>query len=41
MNELDTNEEIKTLITNIIIPENIGFHKLNYTMSRGMLKLLN
>ena len=41
MNEQDTDEELETLIMNVTVPEKIGFHKLNYTMTCGVLKLIN
>jgi hypothetical protein len=41
MTELGTNEETKELIMNITVPEKINIHKLNYTMSYGISKILN
>lgn len=43
MDELDTNRETKSLVMNVIVPENIGLHKLNYTMESvtKLVKQLN
>ena len=41
MNELDIKEDIKNLIKNTIIPVNISFHKLNFSMKRGQDMLVN
>lgn len=41
MSEKETDEETKNLINTITVPHHISFHKLNYTMSCGILKLLN
>jgi hypothetical protein len=41
MSEMQTDEETKNLINTITVSQHISFHKLNYTMSCGILKLLN
>jgi dGTP triphosphohydrolase len=41
MAELGTNQETKQLIMDIIVSEKINIHKLNYTMTCGISKILN
>jgi hypothetical protein len=41
MIEMGTNEETKQLIMDITVSEQINIHKLNYTMSYGISKILN
>jgi hypothetical protein len=41
MTELGTDKETKELIMDITVSEKINIHKLNYTMSYGISKILN
>jgi hypothetical protein len=41
MTEVGTDEETKNLINTITVSQHISFHKLNYTMTCGILKLIN